>query len=138
MKKQEQLYTKNEKGRYVPYEETYDDDVLYRRFKGKYYPVSMQVEHDSLTEGIWVVRHSKGRRSLTLGEYLRGQYVLDNVSNLENPVLNLNYAQLGQLDKWMEEVYFDNLHTQGSPIENFKKMVTEILIRIENGNDYIV
>ena len=65
--KEQQLYVKNDKGRYEPYKEPEPpfDNALYRKYtygkKTYYKPVSMGVEHD-LGEGVWVVtKHTYGK-----------------------------------------------------------------------------
>lgn len=128
----QQLYIKNEKGRYEPYKEPeWEDNKLYTKLpNGKYEPVGMHVETNMLTEGVWVVTKARSAKGITFSRYLRSCYHLEKVSDLENPLLQLNTAQLGKVNEIMERVYFDAMATSRSPIDNFKVMCADVIYQL--------
>lgn len=127
-----QLYIKNEKGRYEPYKEPeWEDNKLYTKLpNGKYEPAGMHVETNMLTEGVWVVVKDPGRTGITSSRYMHTCYRLEKVSDLENPLLQLNTAQLGKVNKIMERVYFDAMLSSRSPIDNFKVMCADVIYQL--------
>ena len=95
--KEKRLYTKNEKGRYEEYQIPDMDvsDTLFRRFNGKYVPVSINCTND-LPEGVWIVTRVRSSREIISGKYLKEMMMLDKVSDLkEMPSL----AELGGWQK---------------------------------------
>ena len=97
-----QLYIKNEKGRYEPYNlpEPEVDNKLYRKINGKYYPWEMDLKNDHLPEGVWVITRHKSCTSWTSGSYLREQFKLDKASDIKE----VSLAELGSLEKLTREV----------------------------------
>lgn len=97
-----QLYIKNEKGRYEPYNlpEPEVDNKLYRKINGKYYPWEMDLKNDHLPEGVWVITRHKSCTSWTSGSYLREQFKLDKASDIKE----VSLAELGSLEKLTSEV----------------------------------
>lgn len=97
-----QLYIKNEKGRYEPYNlpEPEVDNKLYRKINGKYYPWEMDLKNDHLPEGVWVITRHKSCTSWTSGSYLREQFKLDKASDIKEVSLD----ELGSLEKLTSEV----------------------------------
>ena len=97
-----QLYIKNEKGRYEPYNlpEPEVDNKLYRKINGKYYPWEMDLKNDHLPEGVWVITRHKSCTSWTSGSYLREQFRLDKASDIKE----VSLAELGSLEKLTREV----------------------------------
>lgn len=68
----QKLYVKNDKGRYEEYREPQEvDNKLYRKSNGKYYPIAVESSHDRLSEGVWVVYHNVGCKSIISGKYLK-------------------------------------------------------------------
>ena len=102
MKRQPQLYIKNEKGRYEPYTLPEPDvsDTLYRKINGKYEPVGMLYSRDDLSEGVWVVTSS---RSFCNGKYIKDRFRIDKVSDLQYPTI----AELGGIRKLTEQAIQD-------------------------------
>ena len=95
--KQQKLYTKNEKGRYVEYQIPDLDmsETLFRRINGKYVPVSINCSND-LPEGVWVVTRGSSSREIISGKYLQELMMLEKASDLkEMPSL----AELGGWQK---------------------------------------
>ena len=97
-----QLYIKNEKGRYEPYNlpKPEVDNKLYRKINGKYYPWEMDLKNDHLPEGVWVITRHKSCTSYTSGSYLREQFKLDKASDIKEVSLD----ELGSLEKLTSEV----------------------------------
>ena len=97
-----QLYIKNEKGRYEPYNlpEPEVDNKLYRKINGKYYPWEMDLKNYHLSEGVWVITRHKSCTSWTSGSYLREQFKLDKASDIKE----VSLAELGSLEKLTREV----------------------------------
>lgn len=97
-----QLYIKNEKGRYEPYNlpEPEVDNKLYRKINGKYYPWEMDLKNEHLPEGVWVITRHKSCTSWTRGSYLREQFELDKASDIKE----VSLAELGSLEKLTREV----------------------------------
>lgn len=96
----QQLYIKNEKGRYEPYELPKPDvsDTAYRKINGKYEPVGLFYDRDCLTEGVWVVY---ARHGYCNGKYLKEQFAMDKVSGIEYPTI----AQLGGMEAAIEQAW---------------------------------
>ena len=95
--KQQELYTKNEKGRYEEYQIPDLDvsETLFRRINGKYVPVSTTYAK-GLPEGVWVVTRGSSCREIIWGQYLKEIMKLDKASDLkEMPSL----AELGGWQK---------------------------------------
>lgn len=85
MGKKQQLYIKNEKGRYEPYEppKVNVSDNLYVKVGRKYVPYGRRLNENYLTDGVYVVRCDKqcGMRSISSVGYLEECYRIDKVSN---------------------------------------------------------
>lgn len=85
MGKKQQLYIKNDKGRYEPYEppKVKVSDNLYVKVGRKYVPYGRRLNEDYLTDGVYVVRCDKqcGMRSIAAVGHLEECYRIDKVSN---------------------------------------------------------
>ena len=85
MGKKQQLYIKNDKGRYEPYEppKVNVSDNLYVKVGKRYVPYGIRLNEDYLTDGVYVVRCDKqcGMRSISSVGYLEECYRIDKVSN---------------------------------------------------------
>ena len=83
MKKQ-QLYIKNDKGRYVPYEppKVNVSETLFLKVGNKYVPYGRRLNEDYLTDGVYVVRSDKsgGIRGFATQGFLEECYRIDKVS----------------------------------------------------------
>lgn len=83
MKKQ-QLYIKNDKGRYVPYEppKVNVSETLFLKVGNKYVPYGRRLNEDYLTDGVYVVRSDKsgGIRGFATQGYLEECYRIDKLS----------------------------------------------------------
>lgn len=94
------LYIKNSKGKYEPYQEPEPpyDNALYRKVKRgskvSYEPVSMLQTND-LTEGVWVVTKHIYGKSLSSGMYLRDCFMCQKASDIQD----VSLAKLGGMDK---------------------------------------
>lgn len=105
------LYVK-EGNRYKEYQEPVcQDNKLYRKRGSKYEPVGMHVNSDMLTEGVWVVTHSKSSWSMTSGKYLKDIFQIDKLSNLEK----LTIAQLGSLHQACNDAIYE-VNTEGMSV----------------------
>ena len=103
--KRKKLYVKNDKGRYEEFRpdmKSEDSDLLFRKIRGKYVPVSRRDEYDSLSEGVWVVLSNLSycSRSMTNGDYLNELFQINKVSGIEE----VSIAQLGSLEKYYDYV----------------------------------
>ena len=103
--KRQKLYIKNDKGRYEEFRQdmkSEDDDLLFRKIRGKYVPVNRRYEYDSLSEGVWVVLSNLSycSRSMTNGDYLKELFQVNKVSGIEE----VSIAQLGSLEKYYDYV----------------------------------
>lgn len=85
MGKKQQLYIKNNKGRYEPYEppKVNVSDTLFLKAGNRYIPYGKKLDTDYLTDGVYVVRSDKqgGMRSFASVGYLEECYRIDKVSN---------------------------------------------------------
>lgn len=85
MKKRQQLYIKNDKGRYVPYEpKALGEKNVYRKIGNKYVPFAVVTkEEDWFQGGVFVVRSDKkyGTRSIADSEYLQEVFHIDKIGN---------------------------------------------------------
>ena len=103
--KRKKLYVKNDKGRYEEFRpdmKSEDRDLLFRKIRGKYVPVSRRDEYDSLSEGVWVVLSNLSycSKSMTNGDYLKELFQVNKVSGIEE----VSIAQLGSLEKYYDYV----------------------------------
>lgn len=98
----QKLYVKNEKGRYVPYQEQEPpyDNCLYRKVGKKYEPWSMRIG-DDLAEGVWVVTKQCYGRSYKSGKYLRDMFMCQKASDIQD----VSLATLGGMDKLADWLY---------------------------------
>lgn len=84
MKKQ-QLYIKNDKGRYEPYNpKEIEDKNVYRKIRNKYVPFAVVTkEVDWFQGGVFVVRSDKHSsiRSIAESEYLQECFRIDKIGN---------------------------------------------------------
>lgn len=104
MKKQK-LYIKNEKGRYEEYKpemKTDDDDLFFRKVKGKYVPCGRYERTDILSEGVWVVLSNLSycSRQMASADYLKDLFQIHKVSGIEE----VSIAQLGGLERYYDYV----------------------------------
>lgn len=94
------LYVKNEKGRYVPYQEPvqeYDNKLYRKNVRGKkivYEPCSMCLTND-LGEGVWVVTKQYGGRCITSGKYLMENFMCLKASDIQE----VSLAKLGGMER---------------------------------------
>ena len=90
MMKKPQLYIKNEKGRYEPYELPKPDisETAYKKINGKYEPIGKFFSRDYLSKGVWVVYCDHG---FCNGKYLKEKFQMEKVSDLQYPTI----AELG-------------------------------------------
>lgn len=127
MKKQ-QLYIKNEKGRYEPYEpKELGDGNVYRKVGNKYVPFGV-IMHDKdwLQGGVFVVRSDKehGMRSYAESEYLQECFRIEKVSNN----YRITAEQLASLEDYVDFCYtelrkFENeRHSKGIGISYEEKI----------------
>ena len=101
----QKLYIKNEKGRYEEYKpemKTDDDDLLFRKVKGKYVPCGRNEHLDRLSEGVWVVLSNLSycSRQMASADYLKDLFQIQKVSGIEE----VSIAQLGGLEKYYDYV----------------------------------
>lgn len=91
------LYVKNDKGRYVPYQEPIQeyDNKLYRKVGKRYEPCSMCLTND-LGEGVWVVVKHKGSKSITSGKYMLENYMCLKASDIQE----VSLAKLGGMERF--------------------------------------
>lgn len=103
--KKHKLYIKNEKGRYEEYKpemKTDDDDLLFRKVKGKYVPCGRNEHLDRLSEGVWVVLSNLSycSRQMASADYLKDLFQIQKVSGIEE----VSIAQLGGLERCYDYV----------------------------------
>ena len=103
MKKQK-LYIKNDNGRYEEYKpemKTDDDNLLFRKVKGRYVPCG-RLNADIMNEGVWVVLSNLSycSRSVTHADYLKDLFQIQKVSGIEE----VSIAKLGGLEKYYDYV----------------------------------
>lgn len=83
--KKQQLYIKNEKGRYEPYKpKEIGDKNVYRKIGNKYVPFAVVTkDEDWFQGGVFVVRSDKryGTRSIADSEYLQECFRVDRIGN---------------------------------------------------------
>ena len=117
MKKIPQLYVKNSKGRYEEYKIP-DLDIsktFYRKINGKYEPVSM-LSYSPLEDGVWVVTRHRSSTEYISGAYLREQFRLDKVSDIERfPLSKMGHINKVS-DRIMSELKLSN--TDSKPMTN--------------------
>lgn len=127
------LYIKMPNGRYTEYKEKepMTDNALYRRVGKRYYPVSMQMNCDSLPEGVWVVQKYPYSRQYTNGDYLRDDvFRLYNAGKLE-PV---SMAKLGSMNKLVDHLahHFKEIEWNGRSVYDICGDIVSVLFNYEN------
>lgn len=127
------LYIKTPNGRYAEYKEKepMTDNALYRRVGKRYYPVSMQMNCDSLPEGVWVVQKYPYSRQYTNGDYLRDDvFRLYNAGKLE-PV---SMAKLGSMNKLVDHLahHFKEIEWNGRSVYDICGDIVSVLFNYEN------
>lgn len=125
--KEPKLFVKNEKGRYEPYQppRQEEDNKLYRKVNGKYYPWEMALRMNTLQEGIWVVTRHKSCTSYANARYMREKFHLDKASDIEDVSLSM----LGGLEKIAQRVLYE------LP-KDYRNMSTDDLIHLVVGEVY--
>ena len=104
MKKQK-LYIKKENGRcdeYKPIMKADDENLFFRKVKGKYVPCGRHEHIDRLSEGVWVVLSNLSHCSsqMASGDYLKELFQIQNVSGIEE----VSIAKLGGLERYYDYV----------------------------------
>ena len=104
------LYTKNDKGRYEPFNIDNDvSDTVFMRRNGKYYPIGRRHEENSLTEGIWIVYGTPSCRSILNGTYAHELFNRYKVADLPDIPL----IECASLAKLTDEIC-NTLHQQAN------------------------
>ena len=104
MKKQK-LYIKNEKGRYEEYKpqmKADDENLFFRKVKGKYVPFGRIANGDMIHEGVGVVLSNLSycSRQMASADYLKDLFQIQNVSGIEE----VSIAKLGGLERYYDYV----------------------------------
>lgn len=131
------LYVKNEKGRYVPYQEPEPPfhNALYRKYvygkKTYYEPVSMSIEKD-LEEGVWVVTKHLYGKSFTTGRYLRDCFLCQKASDIQEMPL----SKLGGMEKLADWLCnnWDKL-PRNTSLHDLCRAIVGVLFEYENNKD---
>lgn len=125
--KEPKLFIKNEKGRYEPYRlpRPEEDNKLYRKINGKYYPWEMELRSNTLPEGVWVITRHKSCTSYTNARYIRERFHLDKASDIEK----VNLSMIGGLEKIAHRV-LDELP------DDYRNRTTDDLIHLIVGIIY--
>lgn len=119
MKKQ-QLYVKNEKGRYEPYKEPECDNALYRRKGKRYEPIAMYFESGNYwQEGVFAVIKNSSSTEWASADYLRTVFKLYKCGDIEQvPVAKL--AGMKKLSSYLvshwDEIDMRNVHEASETI----------------------
>ena len=97
-----QLYIKNDKGRYEPYNLPEPDvsDTVYRKINGRYEPIGIWEKHNWLQEGVWVVTSD---HAYCNGKYIKDRFRFDKVSNLQYPTI----AEIGGIRQATQQAIND-------------------------------
>lgn len=129
----QQLYIKNDKGRYEPYREPEPpyDNCLYRKIGKKYEPTSMCLTRD-LPEGVWVVTKNVYGRRVSSGIYLRDCFMCQKASDIQE----VSLAELGGLDKLADHLFqhFDEIPKNKS-IDEICRAIVGILSNYKTGKE---
>lgn len=133
MKKQ-QLYIKNEKGRYEPYKEPECDNALYRKIGNRYEPVKMtfgdyysQKEWD---EGVFAITRNHSSESWASASYLRKVFALYKCDDIEKVFI----AKLGGMSKIADYLagHWYELPKENATIYDMACNIVAIIMRLEN------
>ena len=103
--KKHKLYIKKENGRYEEYKpemKTDDDDLFFRKVKGKYVPCGRNEYLDRLSEGVWVVLSNLSycSRQMASADYLKDLFQINKVCGIEE----VSIAKLGGLERYYDYV----------------------------------
>lgn len=77
-----------------------EDRNVYKKIGRKYVPIGMKLDDNWLNDGIWVVRHRDGCKSITRGDYLADSYGLIKAGELAK----VDLPMLGGLEAYAEVV----------------------------------
>jgi hypothetical protein len=129
---EQQLYVKNEKGRYVPYIEPEPpfDNVLYRKVKhGRktmYVPQSMCSDR-GLDEGVWVVIKNCYGKSYASGKYLYDCFLCMKASDIQDVEL----AKLGGMENLASflSAHWEEIPKTNTSIHDFCRAIVGMLFK---------
>ena len=100
------------------------DRNVYKKVGRKYVPIGMKLDDNWLNDGIWVVRHRDGGKSITRGDYLADSYGLVKVGELAKVDLPI----LGGLEEYAEVVAgtMSNIKSQMTTFDVAHRIVKDL------------
>lgn len=101
-----------------------EDRNVYKKEGRKYLPIGMKLDDNWLNDGIWVVRHRNGSKSITRGDYLADSYGLVKAGELAKVDLTI----LGGLEEYAEVVAgtMANMKGQFTNIDIARRIVKDL------------
>ena len=101
-----------------------EDRNVYKKVGRKYVPIGMKLDDNWLNDGIWVVRHRDGGKSITRGDYLADSYGLVKVGELAKVDLPI----LGGLEEYAEVVAgtMSNIKSQMTTFDVARRIVKDL------------
>lgn len=133
MKKQ-QLYIKNEKGRYEPYKEPERDNALYRKIGNRYEPVKMTLgdyySQKEWDEGVFAITKNQGCESWISAGYLRKVFSLYKCGDIEK----VSIAKLGGMAKLADHLarHWHELPKDNVTIYDMAHNIVAIMMNLES------
>lgn len=126
--KRQKLYIKNEKGRYVEYEEPMFDNALYRRVGKKYVPCSMAECANSWGEGVYAVTKNEFGQGITSAKYLKEIFSACRCGDIEK----VSIAKLGGMEKLANHLMCHWGDIKGTSVFEQCASIVSILLDYEN------
>lgn len=128
--KKPQLYIKNSKGRYEPYQEPQPepDHNIYRRYGKKYEPVGVCDPHTGIGDGIWLVRHKEGSTRMANIDHYAHKWGLTKLAPL--PVTDITqFAALEEINETIDKFLYQKFgFTIGNiPHQDLAEEITKLI-----------
>lgn len=133
MKKQ-QLYFKDEKGKYKPYKEPERYNALCRKIGNRYEPVKMTLgdyySEKEWDEGVFAITRNHGFESWISAGYLRKVFSLYKCGDIEK----VSIAKLGGMAKIADYLasHWDELPKGNATIYDLAHNIVAIIMNLEN------
>ena len=131
------LYVKNEKGRYVEYQEPKEKDEVidnsyYVKRNGKYERIGMTLPMEYLDEGVWIVTKNKHHTSYVSEEYARMLYRCVKACDIKN----ITCAEIGGLEKLADTLcnHWDEIQWDNCTRYDIARQILGILYKTSKAN----
>lgn len=130
----QKLYIKLPNGRYKEYVEPYQelDNKLYKKRNGRYVPWGMELYHNELDEGVWVITKTRSCKSFTNAKIIHENFAAIKASDIiEAPTL----AELGGYEKLCAHLLENWSRVDTTCVDTIIHSVVGILMQYKEGKN---